>query len=77
MNPVTLVKPKAPSPKLVELTERLKARIESGEIAGLVVLIAYSGGQYGRADGGDYGVGDMMLAFEDWKFAEMKRLSDG
>lgn len=65
-----------PNPRLKSFLDRLKERVDGGDVNGLVVLVACPGREFAHVEAGEYEIGDIMLAFEDWKFAEMKRLSN-
>lgn len=69
------IQPQRPPDELVELVEMLKQGIAAGKIRGVLVLVAAPGHKFVTAEAGEYDVGTMLLAFEDWKHAEMKRLA--
>jgi hypothetical protein len=69
------IQPEKPPAELAELAEMLKQGIDTGKIRGVLVLIAAPGHKFVTAEAGEYDVGTMLLAFEDWKHAEMKRLA--
>lgn len=70
--PVSLVS-REPSASVKALIKRLEERVAAGDVRGLVVLIACPGKEFARIDGGEFEIGTIMHAFEDWKWAEMKR----
>jgi hypothetical protein len=58
-------------PILVESLRNMLADAEAGTISGMVVLIACPAGAYEAHCYGDSDLGQMMLAFEAWKFRQL------
>lgn len=58
---------KGPNQDAIALAREMLGRCEAGELRGVLVFTATTDG-VGHALAGDLKFGDMLLAFEEWKF---------